>query len=172
MQPFWFWVSDSSGQLGNEVEVTLYEDIYCGGNPVEYSQSYQGRFQATMDYDSGDPGWWLKASHIVRSVRSRPPRRRPRSSSHAPSPTPRLRYCSLSCGNACKHWSYKTLEGLRREPLPPLGHAHLLTTYLRMIGTGLATPRCPKRPAASCHRRVQRAACGQSGRRVQRGRAS
>ena len=69
VQPFWYWVSDSSGQLGNEVEVTLYEDIYCGGNPVEYSQSYQGRFQATMDYDSGDPGWWLKVSHIVRSVR-------------------------------------------------------------------------------------------------------
>lgn len=66
---FWYWVSEGD-QNGAGVELTLYSEQYCGGNPVEFNTSYQGRFSATEDPEKGDRGWLLQRSVDVMSVRA------------------------------------------------------------------------------------------------------
>lgn len=65
----WYWVS-AGDQNGAGVELTLYSEQYCGGNPVEFNTSYQGRFSATQDPEKGDRGWLLQRSVNVMSVRA------------------------------------------------------------------------------------------------------
>jgi hypothetical protein len=66
----WYWVS-AGDQNGAGVELTLYPEQYCGGNPVEFNTSFQGRFRATQDPSRGDPGWLLPRPQRVMSVRDR-----------------------------------------------------------------------------------------------------
>ena len=69
VEHFWYWVSDASGQPGSEAVVPMYDDVYCGGNPIEYDTSTHGAFQATRNPSTGARSWALHKMHAVRSVR-------------------------------------------------------------------------------------------------------
>ena len=68
VQWLWAWI-DGTTQDATQVQTMLYEDPYCSGKPVQWSQPWEGVFTGTRNPRSREDAYDLLKVYRVRSMR-------------------------------------------------------------------------------------------------------